>query len=287
MRAVKCIHARVKILNLVVPKGDCEIRFMPDKTDEKEECEEENNGEDEEEDYSDIWTDSLEELSEMEDAFEADEKHKLHGKIILDVGTDCVKPLYIALKFEPDEIVGIDEYLSRYSFASDLEQKSKLFTKTRIHFYDCSLFDKENLKKILRKEKMEKFDFVLASKTLHHLRTGKCIAGKRGSEHKCREDEKCCIYKFEEQKIFERLLQLGNRVIIYEWFDPTEKDDDKVRGRGGYFTTKEWEQTLYHLSKNYKVEFFRPDRFHLEEELENVIAKLKQVDCICFYVETK
>jgi hypothetical protein len=102
------------------------------------------------------------------------------------------------------------------------------------------------------------------------------------------EEEKCCIYKFEEQKIFERLLQLGSRVKIYEWFDPTEKDDDKVRGRGGYFTTKEWEQTLYHLSKNYKVEFFRPDRFHLEEEeLENVTAKLKQVDCICFYVETK
>jgi len=50
------------------------------------------------------WIDSLEELSEIEDAFEVDERNKLHGKTILNIGTDCVKPLYIALKFEPDKI---------------------------------------------------------------------------------------------------------------------------------------------------------------------------------------
>lgn len=58
------------------------------------------------------WTDSLEELSEIEDAFEVDKRNKLRGKTILDVGTDCVKPLYIALKFEPDKIIGISEDLS-------------------------------------------------------------------------------------------------------------------------------------------------------------------------------
>jgi len=275
--------------------GECEIRSMSAKTDEKaekEECAEEEKKDEEEEEADwddwDIWTDPLEELSEIEDAFEAHEKDKLHGKTILDVGTDCVKPLYIALKFEPDKIVGINEDFSLYSFASDIEQQSKLFTKTRIHFYDCSLFNEENLKKIIREEKIEKFDFVLVSKTLHHLRAGKCIASKRGLEHKCREDEKCCIYKFEEQDIFDRLLRLGNRVIICEYFDPTEEDEDKVRGRGGHFTIKEWEQILRHLSENHQVEFFRPVRCHLEKkEMKNVIAKLRQVDCVCFYVETK
>ena len=63
----------------------------------------------------DTWTDALEELSEIEDAFATD------GKTILDVGTDCVKPLYISLKFKPDKIIGISEDLSVYSFASDLE----------------------------------------------------------------------------------------------------------------------------------------------------------------------
>lgn len=267
---------------------ECEIRSMPDKTDEKaekEECEEE-----EEENEADwgIWTDPLEELSEIEDAFEADEKDKLRGKTILDVGTDCVKPLYIALKFEPDKIIGINEDFSPYSFVSDIEQKSKLLTKTRIHFYECSLFDDENLKKIRREEKKEKFDFVLVSKTLHHLRAGKCIVSERDLEHECREDEKCCIYKFEEQEIFKRLLRLGNRVIVYESFYPHEKDDDKVRGRGGYFTVKEWHQIFSHLSENYRVEFVKPSRCQLgEKELENVIAKLRQVDYICFYVETK
>ena len=263
------------------------VRSMSDKTDEKAEKEECDEEEPEDEVDWDIWTDPLEELSEIEDAFEVDSENKLHGKTILDVGTDCVKPLYVALKYEPDKIIGIDEDLS-YSFASDLEQKSKLFTKTEIHLYNCSLFDDENIRKIMRKEKEEKFDFVLTSKTLHHLRTGKCIASKRGLEHKCREDEKCCIYKFEEQEIFERLLRYGKRVIIYEAFYPHEKDDDKVRGRGGYFTTREWEQIFRYLLGNHRVEFIKPVRCHLDKkELKNVIAKLRQVDCICFYVETK
>jgi len=254
------------------------VRFMSYKTDkkaEKEECEAD----------WDMWTDPLEELSEIEDAFEADSENKLHGKTILDVGTDCVKPLYIALKFEPDKIIGISEDLSIYSFASDLEQKLKLLTKTKINFYNCSLFDDENLKKTLGKEKI---DFVLVSKTLHHLRTGECIAKKRDPKHEHREDEKCCIYKFEEQEIFERLLQYGKRVIVYEAFYPHEKDDDKIRGRGGYFTTREWEQIFRYLLGNYRVEFVKPVRCHLDKkELEKVIAKLRQVDCICFYVEAE
>jgi len=229
------------------------------------------------------WTDSLEELSEIEDAFGADKKDRLHGKTVLDIGTDCVKPLYIALKLEPRKIIGMSEDLSVYSFASDLEQKFKLFTETEILLYNCSLFDDENIKKTLGNEK---FDFVLVSKTLHHLRTGTCIAKRRDQKHTCREDEESCIYEFKEKEIFKRLLELGERVIVYEWFDPNEEDPDKVRGRGGYFTVKEWEQILKHLSDNHKVEFIRPLKCHLDEkELDEIIAKLKQVDCICFYVE--
>ena len=260
---------------------------MSDKTDrkaEKEECDEE---EPEYEAEWNIWTNPLEELSEIEDAFEADSENKLHGKTILDVGTDCVKPLYIALKFEPDKITGINEDFTLYPFSSDLEQKSKLLTKTEIHLYNCSLFDDENLKKILGKEK---FDFVLVSKTLHHLRTGECIAKKRDPKHEHREDEteKCCIYKFEERQVFERLFRYGKRVIVCEAFYPHEKDDDKVRGRGGYFTAREWKQIFHYLLGNHEVEFIKPVRCHLDKkELKKITAKLRQVDRICFYVETK
>ena len=236
------------------------------------------------------WIESLEELSEMEDAFEVKEGKKLHGKTILDIGTGCVKPLYIALKFEPDKIIGISQDLSDYPFASDLEQKSRLLTKTEIKLYDCNLFDDENFKKILKHERMQKrkFDFVVTSKTLHHLRYGKCIvADKRNKKHKCPPDEGSCIYKFEEKEIFERLLQLGKRAIVYEWFFPHEEDDDKVRGRGGHFTTEEWRRIFSHLSEHYRVNFVKPLRCQLDkEELDIVIAKLRQVDCICFYVET-
>jgi len=236
----------------------------------------------------DTWIGSLEELSEIEDAFEVDKRNKLHGKTILDIGTDCVKPLYIALKFEPAKIIGINEELSTYYFASDLEQKSKLLTETEISLYECSLFDDEKLRKIMREEGIEdKFDFVLVSKTLHHLRIGKCIAKEQDQKHKCRPNEESCIYEFEEQKIFKDLLQLGKKVIIYECFLPHERDEDKVRGRGGYFAIKEWEQIFSYLAENYRVEFVEPLRCHLDKkELEKVIAKLKQVDCICFYVET-
>jgi len=253
-----------------------------DKKAEKEECDEEEPNH--EADW-DIWTNPLEELSEVEDAFEVDSENKLHGKTILDVGTDCVKPLYIALKFEPDKIIGINEDFTLYPFVSELGQKSKFLTKTEIHLYYCSLFDDEKLKKTLGKEK---FDFVLVSKTLHHLRSGKCIVSKRGLEHACREDEKCCIYKFEEQEVFERLFRYGKRVIVLEAFYPQDTDDDKVRGRGGYFTTREWDQIFRYLLGNHRVEFIKPVRCHLDKkELKKIIAKLRQVDCICFYVEAK
>lgn len=239
----------------------------------------------------DTWTDSLEELSEIEGAFETDDRNKLHGKTILDIGTDCVKPLYIALKFEPDKIVGINEDLSIYSFASNLEQKSKLLTKTKIKLYNCSFFDEETLGKILmRKEKEDIFDFVLTSKTLHHLRTGLCIAKERDRKHKHQKDEteKCCIYEFNKQEIFDKLLGLGKRVIVYECFFPHEEDIDKVRGRGGYFTTKEWGGIFEYLYGKYKVEFVRPKKFNLNKEtLNKVDSILRQVDCICFYVESK
>ena len=236
-------------------------------------------------DHWKTWINSLKELSEIEDAFGVEERKKLNGKTILDIGTDCVKPLYIALKFEPGKIIGVDENLP--DFASDLEQKSRLFTKTKIKLYNCSFFDKEKLGKIMSKEK-QTIDFVLVSKTLHHLRGGECIAKDRDKEHKHQKDEKCCIYEFQERDIFKRLIELGKRVIIYEAFYPDEEDEDKVRGRGGYLTIEEWKRVFKYLSQNYRVEFIQPSRCHLDKkELENVITQLRQVDCICFYVEAK
>jgi len=233
------------------------------------------------------WTNSLRELFEIQDAFKTDGKFRIRGKTVLDVGTDCIKPLYIALKFKPNKIIGIDEELT-YSYASDLEQESKLFTDTTIRLYNCSLFNNETLDRIIKKEKIPKkrFDFVLVSKTLHHLRTAKCVKKERDEKHECREDEKCCIYGFEEQVIFEKLLKLGTRVIVYEWFDPNEEDNDKIRGRGGYFTPKEWKQIFKNLSAKYKVELIRPNPFHLNEKTPNEVESiLRKVDYVCFYVE--
>jgi len=235
----------------------------------------------------DTWTNSLEELSEIVDAFESEDTDGIHGKTILDVGTDCVKPLYIAIKFKPEKIVGINENL--HSLMSDIEQKSKLLTDTKIHFYSCSIFNKENLKKILKAEKVDRFDFILVSKTLHHLRTGKnCVASKRDQKHECGEDEEDCIYEFEEEEIFKLLLQYGERVIVFEAFYPQDGDEDKVRGRGGYFTANEWKQMFEHLSEKYSVQFIKPAKYNLaRSKLEKVKSELRKVDYTCFYVEEK
>lgn len=244
------------------------------------------------------WTESLDELSEIEQAFE-DKLHgdKLRGKTILDIGTYGVKPLYIALKYEPKRIIGINEEFRSYT--ADIKTKSKLFVKTEIKFYPCNFFNYVKLEKILTNEKQKRSDFVLLSNTLHHLRTGECIAKERDQEnedscterkqkHTCQDDEKFCIYRFEEQKIFQRLLKLGKRVIVYEWFDASKEDTDKVRGRGGYFTIKEWKKILRHLAEKYNVELIQPIRCSIDKDkLENVAMKLRQTDCICFYVEMK
>jgi len=174
------------------------------------------------------------------------------------------------------------------SCASDIEQKSKLFSDTKIELYNCSFFDNETFGKIREKEEIDSFDFILVSKTLHHLRTGKCTMKERDEKHEHQKDEteKCCIYGFEEQKIFEKLLRLGKRVIVYETFFPQGEDDDKIRGRGGYFTATEWGRIFEYLSGKYKVEFVRPERFQLNKEtLNRIDSILRQVDCVCFYVE--
>ena len=229
------------------------------------------------------WTDALEELSLIEDAFKLNEKREMQGKTILDVGTDAVKPLYISLKFKPSKIIGINEFCFR-PFVSNLELQSKIFTDTLIRFYSCSLFDDVTLGRIREKEGIQgKFDFVLVSKTLHHLRTGECV-----EEHECQEDEECCKYGFNAEYVFEKLLLLGERVIIYESFDATEKDLDKTRGRGNYFTKNDLLHIFKYLLDNekYQVKFVGPQKFDLDKTtVDRVEPILRQVDIICFYVE--
>jgi hypothetical protein len=89
--------------------------------------------------------------------------------------------------------------------------------------------------------------------------------------------------------VFEKLLHLGKKVIIYEFYDPNDTDNDKLRGRGGYFTTKEWKRIFEYLSdKKYRVKFTRPQKFCLDEKTLNEIDLiLRKVDTICFYIEEK
>jgi hypothetical protein len=209
-----------------------------------------------------IWTEALEELSEIEDAFKTNGKPDIQGKTVLDVGTDAVKPLYIALRYNPSKIVGISDFFR--PFVSDIELKSKILTDTQIRFYTCSLFDEATFDRIRGKENiLGKFNFVLVSKTLHHLRTDKCI-----EKHECPESEESCKYGFNTEFIFNKLLSFGERVIVYESIDDsTEEDDeedaDKVRGRGSYFRKNDMLQILTDLtdSGKYRLRFIRPQIF--------------------------
>jgi hypothetical protein len=164
----------------------------------------------------------------------------------------------------------------------------KFFVNTYIKFYLCNFFNHEKLNEILDREKQKLSDFVLLSKTLHHLRSGVCIAERRDPGHCCKEDEKCCVYEFNEKEIFERLLCLGKRLIVYEIFDPGAPDADKVRGRGEHFTTNEWKQIFGFLEKSekYRVKLIQPSRLCLDSKgLTKMDTILRQVDALCFYVE--
>jgi hypothetical protein len=229
-----------------------------------------------------IWTEAITELSEIEDAFKTNEEIELQGKTILDVGTDAVKPLYLALKYEPSKIIGIDESGFR-EFNFEIESRSKLLTDTKIKLYDGSLFDDIALDKIRKKEEIVGlFDFVLVSKTLHHLRTDKCI-----EKHKCQEDEESCKYGFNTERVFEKLLSLGKRVVVYEPIDDGD-DADKIRGRGCNLTKKEWHQIFQYFLRNSKlrIKFVRPQIFDFSKAtLARTEQILREVDLICFYVE--
>jgi hypothetical protein len=231
------------------------------------------------------WTECLTELATVEDAFGINAESGLQGKTILDVGTDCIKSLYIALKHKPRKIVGISDALPNR--ASDIEQQSRLFSATKIRFYDCNFFDETTLEKILTREKIGKgeFNIVIVSKVLHHLRFGdQCVVHERDEKHKCDDSEKDCIYRFEAEEIFEKLLEYGKRVVVYEAFWPHETDDDKVRGRGGYFTVREWESIFDQIPSKFRGELISPKRCSIDK-IEKMAEELRKVDIVCFYLE--
>ena len=235
-------------------------------------------------DETKIWTDAITELSDLEDAFKTNGKIEMQGKTVLDVGTDSVKPLYLAMKYKPTKIIGINECGFR-TFELEIESGSKSLTETEIRLYNCSLFDDVALNRIREKEGISgKFNFVLVSKTLHHLRTDECV-----EKHECQEDEECCKYGFNAEFVFEKLLSFGERVIIY---DPikTDEDLDKTRGRGENFTKNELLPVFKYLSENekLKVKFIRPQMFDLDKTtLDRVEPMLRQVEPLCFYLENK
>ncbi len=230
------------------------------------------------------WTESLVELATIEKALELDAENTLHGKTILDIGTNCIKSLYIALNYEPKKIVGLSDELPNR--ASDIEQRSRLLLTTELRFYDCNFFDEITLEKILTKEGIKKGEFtiVLVSKTLHHMRFGKrCVTSKRNKRHKCDDSEKECIYSFEAQEVFEKLLEYGKTVVVYEGFWPDEDDNDKSRG-SGYFTRRELEETFDQISKKFKVELIAPIK-HPVGKTCDIGKELRKVDFVCFSVK--
>ena len=81
------------------------------------------------------------------------------------------------------------------------------------------------------------------------------------------------------------MFELGKRVIVYENFFPQDEDDDKEKGQGGYFTTKEWEAIFKLLKEKYIVKFIKP-RFG-KKSFEEIKEMLRQSDSLCFSVEKK
>lgn len=75
-------------------------------------------------------------------------------------------------------------------------------------------------------------------------------------------------------------------MIVYEGFWSHEDDNDKARGRGGYFTTEEWKRIFEEISKKFKVELITPKKCPLGKILDTS-KELRGVDIICSYVEKK
>ena len=81
-------------------------------------------------------------------------------------------------------------------------------------------------------------------------------------------------------------MELGTRVIIYESFDPNANDNDKVRGRGAYFTREELTDVFRYLSNVYSVQFIRPEKFLLTKvTFDKIEPMLREVDEVCFFME--
>ena len=98
--------------------------------------------------------------------------------------------------------------------------------------------------------------------------------------------KKTAYTSLRKRKVFSKLLELGKRVVVYESFAPDEEDEDKIRGRGGFFSAKEWKRIFNHLLSKYEVKFIRPQLFLSKDEiLSNLDLILREMDTICFFIE--
>ena len=103
----------------------------------------------------------------------------------------------------------------------------KSYKSFKIGFHDCNFFNEEKLGKICEQEGIvDKFDFILISMTLHHLRAKVCVAKKRDPKHRCTEDENCARWvnstpweekrKSEAKLLHKRNLAMQDRVLACE-----------------------------------------------------------------------
>lgn len=142
--------------------------------------------------------------------------------------------------------------------------------KNILHLIEADARYKEGLKDILterlsitEKELKKYFNLLIISKTLHHLRSGKCQVhrkspNKKGINVECIKDPDSCVFEFKTDVLY-NLVSYGEKTLIWELIEPNFVDTDKEDGVGGHLTRREFWEILRDLdTKGYIIEFFFP-----------------------------
>jgi len=208
------------------------------------------------------------------------------GKIICDIGgTEIDAQLFVG--YQPLILIVINNgLLSHQKILIDNLNELYNNVKTQVVEKDFRYpkfllkYISNNCKEIEDRitDKRKAFDLIFLSKILHHIRGGRCILHNTYAEtndrnHDCDKKSKDCILKFRIE-VIEKILQYGEKMLVWEQYDPYTKDNDKETAVGGHLSTNEWKDLLQKLYENgNNITFFEPinkkytSEFRIQDEI--------------------
>ncbi|MHA1380933.1 MAG: hypothetical protein ACTSRG_21410 [Candidatus Helarchaeota archaeon] len=200
------------------------------------------------------WEIEFDKINEWQPSFEKIRKDLKEINRICEIGGDWKSVFLLSQHLKLTRITNVNKI---FIDDGNIIQYENLVKKSQFDFIKQDARFINGLKTKLKEKEVEiPFDLLIISKTLHHLRTGKCIIQEEKKKWHFKKHMK--IFEFEPEKII-KLFKLAKFTLIWEHIEPNESDHD-IEDNGGNFTREEFKNFIKNLKvNNFTIDLISPE----------------------------